>query len=70
MNLPWKCPVCGTIHTHPVTGCDLCSRAVLDEESDPIFRLDEPEDTGRPDHRRNPETAPTREFRARWEKRY
>jgi hypothetical protein len=34
-GFPWKCPACGTVHTHPVNGCRHCNRAV--EESDPIF---------------------------------
>jgi len=58
LKLPWMCPACGTVHTHPVSGCRHCNRAIPEEEPDPIFRAGEAEDTERPDHRGNHETAP------------
>jgi uncharacterized membrane protein YvbJ len=31
MKLPWKCPACGTVHTHPTAGCRHCGREVTEE---------------------------------------
>ena len=58
MKLPWMCPACGRVHTHPVSGCRHCNRAVPEEESDPTFRVGELEGTERPDHRGDNEAAP------------
>ena len=58
MKLPWMCPACGTVHTHPVSGCRHCNREIPEEEPDPIFRVGEPEDTEHPDHRGNHGTPP------------
>jgi uncharacterized OB-fold protein len=30
--MEWKCPACGTIHTHPTAGCRHCGREVTDEQ--------------------------------------
>ena len=34
MKLPWKCPACGTVHTHPTAGCRHCGRKVTEEQAD------------------------------------
>ena len=39
MKLPWKCPACGTVHTHPTAGCRHCGRAVTEEQADTDSRL-------------------------------
>ena len=57
MKLPWMCPACGTVHTHPSAGCRHCGREIPEEETDSIFRVGEKEDTGRPDRRGGDETA-------------
>jgi hypothetical protein len=58
MKLPWMCPACGTVHTHPSAGCRHCGREIPEEETDPIFRVGEPGDTERSDHGGDHETAP------------
>ena len=39
MKLPWKCPACGTVHTHPTAGCRHCGREVTDEQTGTDSRL-------------------------------
>jgi uncharacterized membrane protein YvbJ len=39
MKLPWKCPACGTVHTHPTAGCRHCGREVTDKQGDTDSRL-------------------------------
>jgi hypothetical protein len=58
MKLPWMCPACATVHTHPSAGCRQCGREIPDEEPDPIFRIGESQVTERSDHRGDHETAP------------
>ena len=65
MKLPWMCPACGTVHTHPVSGCRHCGREIPEEETDPIFRVGESGDTERSDHGGDNETAPKPEPPAR-----
>jgi 3'-phosphoadenosine 5'-phosphosulfate sulfotransferase (PAPS reductase)/FAD synthetase len=65
MKLPWMCPACGTVHTHPSVGCRHCGREIPDGEPDPIFRTGESEDTKRSDHRVDQETSPKPKLQAR-----
>jgi hypothetical protein len=58
LKLPWMCPACGTVHTHPSAGCRHCGREIPVEEPDPIFQVGEPEDVERTDHRSDHEKAP------------
>jgi hypothetical protein len=58
MKLPWMCPACGTVHTHPASGCRHCNREIPEEETDPIFRVGEAEDTDHSDHRSDHKRVP------------
>jgi hypothetical protein len=64
MRLPWICPDCGTVHTHPSAGCRHCGREMPEEEAGPIFRLGESEDAERPHQRGGQKASPKPKPRA------
>jgi hypothetical protein len=59
MKLPWMCPACATVHTHPSAGCRHCGREIPDEEPDPISRIGESEVTERSDRRGTTKQRPS-----------
>ena len=52
MKLPWKCPACGTVHTHPTAGCRHCGRAVTEEQAGTDSRVGRQDKEEGTDHTR------------------